>query len=241
MSIVCQSCTFINVSSKYNICQVCQTPFEKKSSIKYDDLSYNDPFTIMTTDMIGEINPMFVEWFEKEFGVKISLSVQTVHSLQCITKRNEYSIKIMLNLTKKHFTIIIDDKKIDLGIYNIAPQNLPICIKDDYFNFLKKHNMDKKKCGNCCLPMCIIVAVLLEKHKQIIQDENLARYIQLNEEENLADQLKVFGLNEKLQVKEDENIAWKLVESNKKRLKKNRNRANNATLKLIQKLMTEDC
>lgn len=228
MSIVCKVCTFINVS--LSKCQMCNTPFEKK-----DDF-YMDPFTIMTTNRVGEINPLFVQWFEKEFDILMSVSVQTVHSIQYITKRTNPSIMIMLELLNHHFTLIVDGKKIDLGMYNTAPQNLPDCVKDAYFNFLKKYQMDKKKCGNCCLPMCIIVAVLLEKHRNEIFNFHIEIENQMSEDEKLAQHLETLDLKQH-QIFKDANIAKKIAENDKKCSKRNRNRANRANSKLIKKLM----
>jgi len=236
--IQCSTCTFTNTFSNLK-CSMCDSYLEKKDDMQnvghmepvdffeYESNQYSDPFTVMTTNVVGEISSSFVEWFEKMFGIKISLSVTTTHSIQRITKRQNSSLDIMLKLKNKHFTFIYKGKEIDLGMYNTAPQNLPECVKSSYFDFLKKNKMDKKKCSDCCLPMCIIVVVLLFKNEQQLQDEKFAKNLVLADIQTLQDEkfAKDLALSD-IQSSDPQELAFKKIKS--KRDKKKLARKNKA-------------
>jgi hypothetical protein len=187
MNISCTNCTFLNYKSNKS-CEMCSHLFvEHKVSIS--TITY-----IFTTENAGILSIFFINCLEMALGVDISLSYICGTSHQIITDKKD-GIKITLMQRGKkygHYTLITSNgSELDFGIYNTKPLNIPLNVEKSYFQCLKKNEWGKKKHGNCCLPMCIIIGVLIhqqelqdfidQKHQQELQDLDFALKIQMFE------------------------------------------------------------
>jgi hypothetical protein len=115
--------------------------------------------------------------------VKLSVSYLAGDSLQVITEK-ENGIKVTLRQVGRkygHYTLIQDGIDLDFGIYNTCPDNIPPEIEKQYLEKLRRNGWDKRKSGNCCLPMCIIISVLMHQHQQETNDFKIAEKLQATE------------------------------------------------------------
>ena len=173
MAITCPICTFVNDEGRQT-CGMCEHPFVEQKA----DASFITD--IFTTENAGILSAFFIACLELVLGVDISLSCKFGTLLHVVTAKED-GIKITLMQSGKgfgHYTLVTSNgSELDFGIYNTAPLNIPSNVKTSYFQCLNKNGWGKNKHGNCCLPMCIIIGVLMHQQElqQELQDLEIAR------------------------------------------------------------------